>query len=134
MGFLDGLKTLWSNPEVRDKAIACTMGATAVACAATYAVARAVSRKDREYLNEGRVVTIDGELYRELPNGELRPYFADRTSQTDAYKECDYECYEDPTDADDIIYIKGRPYVMDDRGNYVPVRMPSVPKRRGSRR
>lgn len=82
MGFLDGLKTLWSNPEVRDKAIACTMGATAVACAATYAVARAVSRKDREYLNEGRVVTIDGELYRELPNGELRPYFADRASQT----------------------------------------------------
>lgn len=134
MGFLDGLKTLWSNPEVRDKAIAYTVGATAVACAATYAVARAVSRKDREYLNEDRVVTIDGELYRELPNGELRPYFADRASQTDAYEECNYECYEDFTDPDDIIYIKGRPYVMDDRGNYVPVRMPSVPKRRGRRR
>lgn len=134
MGFLDGLKTLWSNPEVRDKAIACTMGATAVACTATYAVARAVSRKDREYLNEDRVVTIDGELYREFPNGELRPYFADRALQTDAYEECNYECCEEFTDADDIIYIKGRPYVMDDRGNYVPVRMPNVPKRRGRRR
>ena len=30
MGFLNGLKTLWSDPEVRGKAIAYTLGATAV--------------------------------------------------------------------------------------------------------
>ena len=120
---------------MRIKAIAYTLGATAVTCAATYAATKAISRKDREYLRQGRVVTIDGELYQELPNGDLRPYH--RPQQTEAhyrkcydeYEECEYEEYDEASN-DDLIYIKGRPYVMDAYGNYVPVRMPSAPRRR----
>ena len=139
MGFLDGLKTLWSDPEVRIKAIAYTLGATAVTCAATYAATKAISRKDREYLRQGRVVTIDGELYQELPNGDLRPYHAPQQAEkhrrgcNEEYEECECEeCDESPDD--DVIYIKGRPYAMDDCGNYVPVRMPSDTRRKPSKK
>ena len=124
MGFLNGLKVLWSDPELRNKTIAYTLGATAVTCAATYAATKAISRKDREYLRQGRVVTIDGELYQELPNGDLRPYHRPQQAEThcrgcyDDYGECEYEEYDD-VQGDDILYIKGRPYTMDTYGNYV---------------
>jgi hypothetical protein len=74
---------------------------------------------------------VDGELYKKMPDGTLVPYFA-REEQDSGYD--DYEEYEAcnayEEQADDVIYIKGRPYVMDDRGNYVPVRMPSRGKRK----
>ena len=111
MGFLNGLKVLWSDPELRNKTIAYTLGVTAVTCAATYAVTKAVSRKDREYLRQGRVVTIDGELYQELPNGDLRPYHRPQQAEPhcrgcyDDYEECEYEEYDD-VQGDDILYIK----------------------------
>ena len=139
MGILDGLKALWSDPEVRNKAIAYTLGATAVTCAATYAATKVISRKDREYLRQGRVVTIDGELYQELPNGDLRPYHRPQQAEThcrgcyDDYEECEYEEYDD-VQGDDILYIKGRPYTMDTYGNYVPVRMPGAPRRKSKKK
>ena len=133
MGFLNGLKVLWSDPELRNKAIAYTLGATAVTCAASYAVTKAITRKDREYLRQGRVVTIEGELYWEDPNGEIRPYFESRRAETSYREEYDtIVCDESPDD--DILYIKGRPYVMDDCGSYVPVRMPSAPRRKPSKK
>ena len=144
MGFLNGLKVLWSDPELRNKAIAYTLGATAVTCAASYAVTKAITRREKEGQEQGRVITIDGELYQELPNGDLRPYHAPRHTEThyreryDEYKECEYkECeYEECEDAsnDDILYIKGRPYTMETYGNYVPVRMPSATRRKPSKK
>ena len=139
MGFLNGLKVLWSDPELRNKTIAYTLGATAVTCAATYAATKAISRKDREYLRQGRVVTIDGELYQELPNGDLRPYRRPQQAEThcrgchEEYEECEYEEYDEAND-DDILYIKGRPYTMDSYGNYVPMRMPSAPQRKSNKK
>lgn len=129
MGFLNGLKVLWSDPELRNKAIAYTLGATAV----TYAATKVISRKDREYLRQGRVVTIDGELYWEEPNGEIRPYFESRRAETSYREEYDTFVY-DELPSDDVIYIKGRPYAMDDCGNYVPVRMPSDTRRKPSKK
>ena len=139
MGFLNGLKVLWSDPELRNKAISYTLGATAVTYAASYAVTKAVTRRGRGHDDEGRIITIDGELYRELPNGELRPYFENRQVELYnrenyvEYEECRYEEYDEAND-DDILYIKGRPYTMDSYGNYVPVRMPSAPRRKSNKR
>ena len=139
MGFLNGLKVLWSDPELRNKAIAYTLGATAVTCAASYAVTKAITRKEREGQEQGRVVTIDGELYQELPNGDLRPYHVPRHTEThrrgcyDEYEECECEEYDEASN-DDLIYIKGRPYTMDAYGNYVPVRIPSAPRRKPSKK
>lgn len=129
MGFLDGFKAVWSEPELRNKVIAYTLGATAVTCAATYVATKAITKKEREYLKQGRVVTIDGELYWKEPNGELRPYFENR--RTDLVcndRDEKYECND--AFEDDVIYIKGKPFVMDAYGNYVPVRIPSTPKRK----
>ena len=99
----------------------------------------AISRKDREYLRQGRVVTIDGELYQEPPNGDLRPYHRPQQAEThcrgchEEYEECEYEEYDEAND-DDILYIKGRPYTMDTYGNYVPVRMPGAPRRKSKKK
>ena len=139
MGFLNGLKVLWSDPELRNKTIAYTLGATAVTCAATYAVTKAITRKEREGQEQGRVVTIDGELYQELPNGDLRPYRRPQQAEPhcrgcyDNYEECEYEEYDEANE-DDILYIKGRPYTMDSYGNYVPVRMPSASRRKSNKK
>ena len=137
MNFLDGLKTIWSDPEIRKTAI---KGVAAVAATgvATYAVTRVATRKQRKaneaYLAEPKTAMVDGELYKKMPDGTLVPYFA-REEQDSGYD--DYEEYEEyeaceayEEQIDDVIYIKGHPYVMDDRGNYVPVRMPSRAKRR----
>lgn len=138
MNFLDGLKTIWSDPEIRKTAIKSTVAAVAATGVATYAVTRAATRKQRKaneaYLAEPKTTMVDGELYKKMTDGTLVPYFAreEQDSGYDDYEEyeaCEaYEAYEEQTD--DVIYIKGRSYVLDDRGNYVPVRMPSRPKRR----
>lgn len=125
MNLLEGLKIIWSDPEIRKTAI---KGVSAVAASgvAGYAVGRALSGKNKHYEGEfpaGTELTIlDGNVYHKYPDGRLIPYLLKDDEDCD---ECD--AYEEP---DDIIYIKGRPYVMDDRGKYVPVRMPSRPKRR----
>ncbi len=129
MNILEGLKMIWSDPEIRKTAIKSTVAAVAATGVATYAVTRAATRKQRKaneaYLAEPKTTMDDGELYKKMPDGTLVPYFA-REEQDSGYNE--YEEYEEQ--ANDVIYIKGRPYVMDDRGNYVPVRMPSKAKRR----
>ena len=134
MNFLDGLKTIWSDPEIRKTAIKSTVAAVAATGVATYAVTRVATRTWRKeseaYLAEPKTTMVDGELYKKMPDGTLVPYFAREEQDSgyddnEEYEACD--AYEEP---DDIIYIKGRPYVMDDRGNYVPVRMPSREKRR----
>ena len=135
MNILEGLKTIWSDPEIRKTAIKSTVAAVAATGVATYAVTRAATRKQRKaneaYLAEPKTTMVDGELYKKMPDGTLVPYFnhEEQTAGYDDYKEYEAcEAYEEQTD--DVIYIKGHPYVMDDRGNYVPVRMPSRPKRR----
>ena len=135
MDLLEGLKIIWSNPEIRKTAIKGTVAAVAVSSVATYAATRVATRKWRKaneaYLAEPKTTMVDGELYKKMPDGTLVPYFnrEGQDSRYDDYEEYEAcEAYEEQ--ADDVIYIKGRPYVMDDRGNYVPVRMPSRPKRR----
>lgn len=134
MGFLNGLKVLWSDPELRNKAIAYTLGATAVTYAVSYAATKAITRREREDQEQGRVITIDGEHYQELPNGDLRPYHVPRHTETHR-RGChdEYEEYDEASN-DDLIYIKGRPYTMDAYGNYVPVRMPSAPRRKSNKK
>ena len=77
MSFLDGLKTIWSNPDIRRTAIGCTVAAVGVTGVATYAATRKATKKWRheseEYLNEPGTVTIDGELYKKLKDGTLVP-------------------------------------------------------------
>lgn len=135
MNFLEGLKIIWSDPEIRKTAIKSAVAAVAATGVATYAVTRVATRKWRKeseaYLAEPKTTMVDGELYKKMPDGTLMPYF-NREEQNSGYE--DYEEYEAceayEEQADDVIYIKGRPYVMDDRGHYVPVRMPSRGKRR----
>lgn len=135
MNFLEGLKIIWSDPEIRKTAIKSTVAAVAATGVATYAVTRVATRKWRKeseaYLAEPKTTMVEGELYKKMPDGTLVPYF-NREEQNSGYD--DYEEYEAceayEEQVDDVIYIKGRPYVMDERGHYVPVRMPSRPKRR----
>ena len=135
MDLLEGLKIIWSDPEIRKTAIKSTVAAVAATGVATYAVTRVATRKWRKeseaYLAEPKTTMVDGELYKKMPDGTLMPYFnrEEQNSGYDEYEEYEAcEAYEEQVD--DVIYIKGRPYVMDDRGHYVPVRMPSRPKRR----
>lgn len=125
MNFLEGLKIIWSDPEIRKTAIKSTVAAVAATGVATYAVTRAATRKQRKaneaYLAEPKTAMVDGELYKKMPDGTLVPYFAreEQNSRYDEYEEYETcEAYEEQ--ADDVIYIKGRPYVMDENGNYIP--------------
>lgn len=135
MNLLEGLKIIWSDPEIRKTAIKGTVAAVAASGVATYAVTRVATRKWRKeseaYLAEPKTTMVDGELYKKMPDGTLVPYFAreEQDSGYDDYEENEVcEAYDEQ--ADDVIYIKGRPYVLDDRGNYVLVRMPSRAKRK----
>lgn len=78
MRFLDGLKTIWSDPNIRRTAITSTVIAVGAATAGTYIATRAATKKQRkqneEYLNE--------------------------VSRTE--------------------WINGKPYILDENGNYVP--------------
>ena len=130
MNLLEGLKIIWSNPEMRKTAIKGTVAAVAASGVAGYAIGRTLSGKNKHYEGEfpaGTELTIlDGNVYHKYPDGRLIPYLLKDDEDYEEYEACD--AYEEQ--ADDVIYIKGRPYVMDDRGHYVPVRMPSRPKRR----
>lgn len=78
MSFLNGLKTIWSDPNIRRTAITSTVIAVGAATAGTYIATRAATKKQRkqneEYLNE--------------------------VSRTE--------------------WINGKPYILDENGNYVP--------------
>ena len=73
MNFLEGLKIIWSDPEIRKTAIKSTVAAVAATGVATYAVTRAATRKQRKaneaYLAEPKTTMVDGELYKKMPDG-----------------------------------------------------------------
>ena len=130
MNLLEGLKIIWSDPEIRKTAIKGTVAAVAASGVAGYAVGRTLSGKNKHYEGEfpadTELTILDGNVYHKYPDGRLIPYLL---KDDEDYEECEAcDAYEEQ--ADDVIYIKGRPYVMDDRGHYVPVRMPSRAKRR----
>ena len=122
MGFIDGLKTIWNDPEIRKTAIKSTVAAVAATGVATYAVTRVATRKQRKaneaYLAEPKTTMVDGELYKKMPDGTLVPYF--EREEQEVYEVC--EAYDTYNTEDDIVYIKGRPFREDRYGNFVPVK------------
>ena len=134
MSFFDGLKTIWSDPEIRKAAIGYTAAAVVGTGVATYAVTRCATKKWRKeseaYLAEPRITTVDGELYRKLPNGYLQPYFprkeqtrnSNRNSPKKRIKFTQRHTLPQTSNAE-VIYIKGRPFRIDEYGNYTPIRM-----------
>ena len=135
MSFLDGLKTIWSNPEIRKTAIKSTVAAVAATGVATYAVTRAATRKQRKaneaYLAEPKTTMVDGELYKKMPDGTLVPYFAqksqsrnsNRNSPKKRAKANQHRALPQMTSNVDVVYIKGRPFRIDEYGNYTPIRL-----------
>ena len=79
MSFMDGLKAIWSDPEIRKKAIGYTavavLGTSAVAYGVTKATTKKSRRREEEYLNEPDVISVNGELYEQMPDGTLVPYW-----------------------------------------------------------
>ena len=78
MSFLEGLKTIWNNPEIRRTAITSTVIAVGAATAGTYIATRGVTKKWRkeneEYLDEvNRTKWIDGKPYILDENGNYVP-------------------------------------------------------------
>ena len=78
MSFLDGLKTIWSDPNIRRTAITSTVIAVGAATAGTYIATRGVTKKWRkeneEYLDEvNRTKWIDGKPYILDENGNYDP-------------------------------------------------------------
>lgn len=135
MSFLDGLKTIWSNPEIRNTAIKSTVAAVAATGVATYAVTRVATRKWRKeseaYLAEPKTTMVDGELYKKMPDGTLVPYFAregqsrnsNRNSPKRKAKSNRRHALPQMISNVDVIYIKGRPFRIDEYGNYTPIRL-----------
>lgn len=127
------LKTA-THPKVIATGLACTVGTVVIANACT----RKSKQEAREYAEKPRVKCVDGELYKKMPDGTLVPYFArggqsrngNRNSSKRKANSNRRHALPQMTSNVDVIYIKGRPYVLDDRGNYVPVRMPSRAKRK----
>ena len=78
MSFLDGLKTIWSDPNIRRTAITSTVIAVGAATAGTYIATRAATKKQRKQNEE----------------------YLDEVSRTE--------------------WISGKPYILDENGNYVP--------------
>jgi hypothetical protein len=78
MSFLDGLKTIWNDPEIRRTAITSTVIAVGAATAGTYIATRAATKKQRRQNEE----------------------YLDEVNRTE--------------------WINGKPYVLDENGNYVP--------------
>ena len=111
MNFLEGLKTIWSDPEIRKTAIKSTVAAVAATGVATYAVTRVATRKWRKeseaYLAEPKTTMVDGELYKKMPDGTLVPYFAreEQDSGYDYYEE--YEACEAYGELNSKAAIKG---------------------------
>ena len=135
MNFFDGLNTIWSNPEIRKAAIGYTAAAVAATTVATYAVTRAATRKQRKaneaYLAEPKTTMVDVELYKKMPDGTLVPYFAqkkqsrnsNRNSPKRKAKSNRRHALPQMTSSVDVIYIKGRPFRIDEYGNYTPLRL-----------
>lgn len=135
MSFFDGLKTIWSDPEIRKTAIGYTAAAVVGTGVATYAVTRRTTKKWREeneaYLAEPEITTVDGELYRKLPNGYLEPYFprkeqarnSNRNSPKKRTKPAQRRALPQMASDADITYINGRPFRIDEYGNYTPIKM-----------
>ena len=134
MSFFDGLKTIWSDPEIRKTAIGYTAAAVVGTGVATYAVTRCATKKWRKesevYLAEPEITTVDGELYRKFPNGYLEPYFprkeqarnSNRNSPRKRRKPTQRHAHPQTSKAD-VIYIKGLPFRIDEYGNYTPIKM-----------
>ena len=78
MSFLEGLKTIWNNPEIRRTAITSTVIAVGAATAGTYIATRAATKKQRKQNEE----------------------YLDEVNRTE--------------------WINGKPYILDENGNYVP--------------
>lgn len=78
MSFLDGLKTIWSDPNIRRTAITGTVIAVGAATAGTYIATRAATKKQRRQNEE----------------------YLDEVNRTE--------------------WINGKPYILDENGNYVP--------------
>ncbi len=78
MSFLDGLKTIWSDPNIRRTAITSTVIAVGAATAGTYIATRAATKKQRRKNEE----------------------YLDEVNRTE--------------------WINGKPYILDENGNYVP--------------
>ena len=135
MNFLEGLKTIWSDPEIRKTAIKSTVAAVAATGVATYAVTRVATRKWRKeseaYLAEPKTTMVDGELYKKMPDGTLVPYFAqkgqsrnsNRNSPKRKAKSNRRHALPQMISNVDVIYIKGRPFRIDEYGNYTPIRL-----------
>lgn len=135
MNFLEGLKIIWSDPEIRKTAIKSTVAAVAATGVATYAVTRVATRKWRKeseaYLAEPKTTMVDGELYKKMPDGTLVPYFAregqsrnnNRNSPKRKAKSNRRHALPQMTSNVDVIYIKGRPFRIDEYGNYTPIRL-----------
>ena len=135
MNFFDGLNTIWSNPEIRKAAIGYTAAAVAATTVATYATTRVATRKQRKeneaYLAEPKTTMVDGELYKKMPDGTLVPYFAqkrqsrnsNRNSPKRKAKSNWRHALPQMTSSVDVIYIKGRPFRIDEYGNYTSIRL-----------
>ena len=135
MNFFDGLNTIWSNPEIRKAAIGYTAAAVAATTVATYATTRVATRKQRKeneaYLAEPKTVMVEGELYKKMPDGTLQPYFSrkgqsrnsNRNSPKKRAKSTQCRALPQMNSNVDVIYIKGRPFRIDEYGNYTPIRM-----------
>ena len=78
MSFLDGLKTIWSDPNIRRTAITSTVIAVGAATAGTHIATRAATKKQRRQNEE----------------------YLDEVNRTE--------------------WINGKPYILDENGNYVP--------------
>lgn len=52
MSFLDGLKTIWNDPNIRRTAITSTVIAVGAATAGTYIATRAATKKQRKQNEE----------------------------------------------------------------------------------
>ena len=134
MNLLDGLKLIWSNPEIRKATIGNIAIATVATGAAGYAVTRCTTKKWRKeceaYLAEPEVTTVDGELYRKFPDGHLQPYFPNRSRAKNSNKNSPKKRVHTKRHAlpqipqnVDVININGRLYRMDRYGNYTPIKM-----------
>ena len=135
MNFFDGLKTICSNPEIRKAAIGYSAAAVAATTVATYATTRVATRKQRKeneaYLAEPKTTMVDGELYKKMPDGTLVPYFAqkgqsrnsNRNSPKKRAKATQCRALPQMNSNIDVIYIKGRPFRIDEYGNYTPIRL-----------
>ena len=85
MSIWKGLSAMWNDPTIRKKGIKTTVIATVTTGALTYGATRIFTkesrRKEREYLNEPDVITVNGELYEQMSDGTLVPYWRNHPTE-----------------------------------------------------